>query len=75
MKLFVLGALLLHIVAPFQTGHAWLDWGLFAGELLGLSVAVGVVESIMARLQMRNVPTLLVASILFCAFGFFLLVR
>jgi formate hydrogenlyase subunit 4 len=75
VKLFVLGSFLLHIVAPFQTGRAWLDWGLFAGEMMGLSVLVGVVESIMARLQMRHVPTLLVASTLFCAFGFFLLVR
>jgi len=75
MKLFVLGAFLLHVIAPFQTGRAWLDWGLFAAELVGLSIAIGVVESIMARLQMRHVPTLLVASILFCAFGYFLLVR
>jgi len=75
VKLFVLGAFLLHIIAPFQTGRVWLDWILFAGELLCLSVTIGVVESIMARLQMRHVPTLLVASILFCAFGFFLLVR
>jgi formate hydrogenlyase subunit 4 len=75
LKLFILGALLLHIIAPFQTGRPWLDWGLFAAELIGLSMVIGVVESIMARLQMRHVPTLLVASILFCAFGFFLLVR
>jgi formate hydrogenlyase subunit 4 len=75
MKLFILGALLLHIVAPFQTGRAWLDWLLFAGELVGVAGVIGVVESIMARLQMRHVPTLLVGSVLFCAFGFFLLVR
>jgi formate hydrogenlyase subunit 4 len=75
LKLFVLGTFLLHIIAPVQTGRAWLDWGLFVAELIGLSVAIGVVESIMARLQMRHVPTLLVASILFCAFGYFLLVR
>jgi formate hydrogenlyase subunit 4 len=75
VKLFVLGAFLLHVLAPFQTGRVWLDWGLFLAELVGLSVAIGVVESIMARLQMRHVPTLLVASILFCAFGYFLLVR
>jgi formate hydrogenlyase subunit 4 len=75
MKLFVLGAFLLHVIAPFQTGRPWLDWGLFCAELVGLSVAIGVVESIMARLQMKHVPTLLVASILFCAFGYFLLVR
>ena len=75
VKLFIFGALLLHIVFPFQTGRAWLDWSLFAAELLGLAVGIGIVESIMARLQMRHVPTLLVGSMLFCAFGFFLLVR
>jgi formate hydrogenlyase subunit 4 len=75
MKLFVLGSFLLHIIAPIQTGREWVDWGLFAAELIGLSIAIGVVESIMARLQMKHGPTLLVASILFCAFGYFLLVR
>lgn len=75
VKLFVLGSFLLHVVAPFQTGRVWMDWGLFVAEQVGLAIAIGVVESIMARLQMRHVPTLLVASILFCAFGYFLLVR
>jgi formate hydrogenlyase subunit 4 len=75
VKLFVLEAFLLHIIAPIQTDLAWLDWGIFVAEILGLSVVIGVVESIMARLQMRHVPTLLVASMLFCAFGYFLLVR
>jgi formate hydrogenlyase subunit 4 len=75
IKLFVLSAVLLHILFPFQSGSALLDWGLFIVELLGVAVAIGVVESIMARLQMRHVPYLLIAAILFCAFGFVLLVR
>ncbi len=75
IKLFVLSAVLLHIVFPFQSGSALLDWLLFIAELLGVAVAVGVVESIMARLQMRHVPHLLIAAILLCAFGFILLVR
>jgi formate hydrogenlyase subunit 4 len=75
IKLFVLGAVLLHIVFPFQTGQVWLDWPLFVVELLGLAVAIGVVESVMARLQMRHVPYLLIAAMLFCGFGFILLVR
>jgi len=75
MKLFVLGTVLLHIVFPFQTGQAWLDWPLFVLELLGLAVVIGVVESVMARLQMRHVPYLLIAAMLFCGFGFILLVR
>jgi len=75
LKLFVLGAVLLHVVAPFTTGQAWLDWPLFVLEMLGLAAVIGVVESVMARLQMRHVPYLLVAAMLFCGFGFLLLVR
>jgi len=75
LKLFVLSAVLLHIVFPFQTGSALSDWALFIIEILGVSVVVGVVESIMARLQMRHVPHLLIAAILLCGFGFVLLMR
>jgi formate hydrogenlyase subunit 4 len=75
LKMFVLGTMLLHVVAPFATGQVWLDGPLFVLELLGLAVVIGVVESVMARLQMRHVPYLLIAAMLFCGFGFLLLVR
>lgn len=75
IKLFVLSALWLHIVLPFRIGIAPLDWMLFVVEILGVAVAVGVVESAMARLQIRHVPHLLIAAILLCAFGFVLLMR
>ena len=75
IKLFVLSAVLLHIIFPFQSGSALLDWSLFVIEILFTAVAVGVTESIMARLQMRNVPHLLIAAILLCGFGFVLLMR
>jgi formate hydrogenlyase subunit 4 len=63
------------VVAPFQTGTLWLDSTLFVAEMLVLAAAVGVAESVMARLRMRHVPYLLVAAILFCGFAFLLLVR
>lgn len=75
LKLFVLGAFLLHLIVPFQAGAPWADWVLFVIEMMGLAVAIGVVESLMARLQMRHVPYLLVAAALFCGFGFILIVR
>lgn len=75
LKLFILSAVLLHVVFPFQSGSALLDWLLFVIEMLAVAVAIGVVESIMARLQMRNVPHLLIAAILLCGFGFVLLMR
>ncbi|MFH0907789.1 MAG: NADH-quinone oxidoreductase subunit H [bacterium] len=75
LKLFVLSTVLLHVVAPFQMGQTWLNGPLFLLELLALAVVIGVVESVMARLQMRHVPYLLISALLFCGFGFLLLVR
>ena len=75
VKLLVLSALVAHVILPFHTPWPLLDWALFAAQLLGLAVVVGVVESVMARLQMRHVPTLLVAACLLCGFGFVLLLR
>ncbi len=75
LKLFILSTVLLHIIAPFQSGLPWLDWILFVLEMLGLAVVIGVVESMIARLQMRRVPYLLIAALLSCGFGFLLLVR
>ena len=75
LKLLVLGTLLLHVLAPVSTGNGWLDWPLYLSEIVGLAAIVGVVESIMARLQMRHVPYLLVGALLFCGFGFILLIR
>ncbi len=75
LKLFVIGAVLLNVIAPFQTGVPWADWTIFVIEMAGLAVAIGVVESVMARLQMRHVPYLLVAAMLLCGFGFILVVR
>jgi formate hydrogenlyase subunit 4 len=75
MKLFVLSALVLHVLVPFQTPWPAADWVLFVGEMIAVAIAIGVVESVMARLQMRHVPTLLTAASLLCGFGFLLALR
>jgi formate hydrogenlyase subunit 4 len=75
VKLFLLCAIVLHVIAPFSCGVAVIDWLVFAAEMLGMAVAIGIVESVMARLQMRHVPTLLVAASVLCGFGFLLMLR
>jgi len=75
VKLFVLSAVVLHVLFPFQTGFAAVDWLLFVAGTLVIAVVIGVVESVMARLQLRHVPTLLVAASLLCGFGFLLVLR
>lgn len=75
VKLFVLAAVVLHVLVPFHTGWAPADWALFVAEMIGIAVAIGVVESAMARLQLRHVPTLLVAASMLCGFAFLLMLR
>ena len=62
LKMWVLGALVVGVVVPVRTGAPVIDGGVFVAAMLLLGVAVGVVESAMARLRLLRVPQLLVAS-------------
>lgn len=75
LKLFIFAALIVRLALPFATGRPWFDWPIFVGGVLAIAVAVGVVESLMARLRMTHVPVLLIAACLLSAFGIILLVR
>jgi formate hydrogenlyase subunit 4 len=72
VKLFVLSALLLHFVLPVTLENAPLDWLLFVTGVVAIAVGIGVVESMMARLRLRHVPSLLIASAVLCLFAFVL---
>ena len=69
LKLFVLGARRRAHRAPLQTGSPWADWAVFAAGMVVLAVVIGVVESVMARLRLLQVPSLLVAACLLSGFG------
>lgn len=75
LKLMILGSLFLHVILPFNFGHPGLDWLLCLAGLGLLALIIGIIESVMARLQIRRVSHLLSAALLFCAFGFILLIR
>jgi formate hydrogenlyase subunit 4 len=75
LKLFVFGAAVLGVAAPFDGLDPWLSWVVFVGTILLLAVVIGTVESVMARLRLAQVPSLLVAACLIAAFGAVLLVR
>jgi formate hydrogenlyase subunit 4 len=75
LKLFLLGAFFLNIAVPFTSGNAGLDWGIFVCSMLALAVAIGTVESVMARLRLIRVPQLLIAAMILTAFSLVLVVR
>jgi formate hydrogenlyase subunit 4 len=75
LKLFVLGAVIVRIVVPYKGANLWLGWALFVGAMLLLAVGIGVVESVMARLRLIQIPSLLVTACLLSAFGIVLMAR
>jgi formate hydrogenlyase subunit 4 len=75
LKLFAFAAIIVRVALPVSTGLAWLDWSAFLGGTLLVAVAVGVVESTVARVRMTHVPVLLIAACLLSGFGMVLLVR
>jgi formate hydrogenlyase subunit 4 len=74
LKLFLFGALVVRLVLP-STGIAALDWVTFLAAMFGVAVAIGVLESTIARLQLTKVPRLLVSAVLLSAFGLLLVSR
>jgi formate hydrogenlyase subunit 4 len=75
MKLFVFAAVIFGVVAPTGGLDPWISWGVFVAGLILLSVVIGIVESMMARLRLPQIPNLLVAACLMSAFGAILLMR
>jgi formate hydrogenlyase subunit 4 len=75
IKLFVLGALIVRIAVPYGGADPVLGWSLFIVGMMLLAVLIGVVESVMARLRLPQVPSLLVAACLLSAFGIVLMAR
>ena len=72
LKLLVLGALLVGPLLPRHLGP-WQGWVFFFAAQGLLAVGVGLVESVIARFRMNNVPQFLVAGVLATAFAFLLL--
>jgi formate hydrogenlyase subunit 4 len=74
IKLFVFASLLVRIVVPVDH-PGWLLWASYLAGLVAIAFAIGVVESVMARLRLPYVPALLLGGCLFCALAIVLLVR
>ena len=62
LKFWILGALLVSLALPLRAMHPAVNLAAGVGAMLALSVTVGVIESIMARLRLARVPQLLVVG-------------
>jgi formate hydrogenlyase subunit 4 len=64
LKLWLFSALLAGLVVPLRSGPSWLDGLAHLGGIAAVAVAIGVVESTMARLRLQRVPQILLATAL-----------
>jgi formate hydrogenlyase subunit 4 len=71
----VLTAVVVRIAVPYSGPDPWVNWAVFIGAMLFSAVVIGVIESVMARLRLLQVPSLLVAACLVSGFGIVLLAR
>ena len=61
-KLFFYSSIVARLIMPFESGYIALNICLFATSLLVVYMAVGVMESVMARYRMDRVPKFLLTS-------------
>lgn len=69
LKLLLFAVLLANAVLPLGNWPAWVAAGALLGAVLIVAVAVGLVESLLARLAFRRVPLLLTTAFLLCLFA------
>jgi formate hydrogenlyase subunit 4 len=75
LKMLVLGALLVRLMIPWDSGNLAVDAFIFMGGMLVIAMAIGVVESVMARLQLVRIPQLLIGTTLLSIFSLILVLR
>jgi formate hydrogenlyase subunit 4 len=75
MKLMVLGAVVVRVAMPANPANPAMALGIFVLGMIALAVLIGVIESIMARLQLQRIPQFLIGTILISFFSLIMLLR
>jgi formate hydrogenlyase subunit 4 len=75
LKVWVLGAILVGVALPFHSGAVWIDTAIALAGIFALAIAVGLIESLMARLRLLRVPELLIAATILAALALVLVRR
>jgi len=75
LKLTLFCALIATLILPVRSGIPFVDSGATIVAILAVAVAVGLVESSMARLRLVRIPQLLITATLLSAFAVVLLLR
>ena len=70
LKFWIVSSLLIGLLIPVRSGIFWLDLTAMLSGLVGLAVAVGIIESTMARYRLVHVPQFIVGAATLSAVAF-----
>jgi formate hydrogenlyase subunit 4 len=73
LKLWIFGSLLVGLVVPLHDGNLVLDGAAMLFGMAVLSLAIGMIESAMARYRLVQVPQFIVGAATLSAVGFILI--
>jgi len=69
VKMFVVGAVLVHLILPVPAAGGWVGIAILLGGQLLLAISVGGIESSMARLRLPRVPQFLIGASVLAVMG------
>jgi formate hydrogenlyase subunit 4 len=75
LKLALFAGIIVNVVLPQPRAGGWLGIAVLLGSVVAVGIAVGIVESVMARLRLPKVPLYIAASSALALFGLVLLLR
>lgn len=75
LKLALFAGIIVNVVLPQPRVGGWLGIAVLLGSVIAVGIAVGIVESVMARLRLPKVPLYIAASSALALFGLVLLLR
>jgi formate hydrogenlyase subunit 4 len=62
LKFWLIGSLLVGLAVPVRSGDAWLDGAAMLGGMAVLGIAIGMIESTVARYRLTQVPSIVVGA-------------
>jgi formate hydrogenlyase subunit 4 len=72
VKLFLFCAMIVQVLFPLHTDFLPLDWLLFIAEVGLIGIVIGIIESMLARLRMTEIPKLLLTACVLSGLGILL---
>lgn len=72
LKLFTFISLLVHLILPFDFNNLYLNFVIYYAGLISIAILIGIVESIMARIKLKKIPTFQIITIVLSGIGMFL---